>query len=281
MRNAIGILILTASLAAAQPITISKIGQGPPVLFIPGLGCRAEVWRAAVEELSKRHLCVLVQIAGFGGLAADGTPDFERVKSAIVETVAREKWNKPVLVGHSFGGFLALSLASSHPNVFGKVVIVDAYPFPLGLMQPNLSPEAARQQALALQAMTLAQTGAEFRQQQALLLRMSVSEERHAQTVLEWMLASDRATLAQAQYEMLANDLRGQVSQITAPVLVLGTWAGREGLGFTREKVEQWLKQQYRAVPQVKIAVSDRSRHFVMLDDPAWLVDQVEGFVGQ
>ncbi|MGC9973206.1 MAG: alpha/beta hydrolase [Bryobacteraceae bacterium] len=281
MKNAIVMVALAASLAGAQPISISKTGQGPPLVFIPGLGCRAEVWRATVEQLSKRHLCVLVSIAGFGGLQADGPPDFGRVKSAIVEAAAREKWRSPVLIGHSFGGYLALSLAASHPDLFAKLVIVDAYPFPLGLMQPNLSPESARQQALALKGMTLGQMDAGFRQQQTLMLQMSVSDDAQAKSVLEWMLASDRATLAQAQYEMLSNDLRVQVGKITAPVLVLGTWAGRERLGFTRDKVEQWLKEQYRALPRSTIVVSDRARHFVMLDDPAWLADQIARFSGQ
>lgn len=281
MKNAIVIVALAASFAGAQPISISKTGQGPALVFIPGLGCRAEVWRAAVEQLSKRHLCVLVSIAGFGGQPADGAPDFERVKSTIVEAAAREKWRSPVLIGHSFGGYLALSLAASHPDLFAKLVIVDAYSFPLGLMRPNLSPESARQQALALKAMTLGQTDAQFRQQQTMVLQMSVSGDAQAKTVLEWMLASDRATLAQAQYEMLSSDLRAQAGKIAVPVLVLGTWAGRERLGFTREKVEQWLKQQYRAAPRLTIAVSDRARHFVMLDDPAWLADQIAEFSGQ
>jgi pimeloyl-ACP methyl ester carboxylesterase len=278
MKNAIAIVALAASLAGAQPISISKSGQGPALVFLPGLGCRAEVWRAAVERLSKRHLCVLVSIAGFGGLPADGPPDFERVKNAIVDAAVREKWSSPVLVGHSFGGFLALSLAASHPDLFAKLVIVDAYPFPLGLMQPNLSPDSARQQALALKGMTLGQTDDAFREQQALMLQMSVSGVAQAKTVLEWMLASDRATLAQAQYEMLSSDLRAEIGKITAPVLVLGSWVGRERLGFTREKVEQWLKQQYRALPRAAIAVSDHARHFVMLDDPAWLADRIARF---
>ena len=57
--------------------------------------------------------------------------------------------------------------------------------------------------------------------------------------------------------------------------------AAVERLGFTREKVEHWLKEQYRAAPRLTIAVSDVARHFVMLDDPAWLADRIAGFSEQ
>jgi N-formylmaleamate deformylase len=281
MKNTLAVLTLAAALGAPQPISISTVGQGSPVVFLPGLGCRAEVWSGVAAELSKDHTCVLVSIAGFGGQAADGPPDFERVTSAIAAAVRREKWEKPVLVGHSFGGYLALSLAASHPGLFPKVVLVDAYPFPLGLVRPDITPEVARQQAHAFKGMLLAMTEDQFRQQQAMMLGMSVTREDDVKRVLGWTMASDRATLAQAQSLAVGSDLRPELPRIICPVLVVGTWKGRKKLGFTREKVEQALRDQYRGLPDVRFAISDQARHFVMLDDPGWLARQIQEFLGE
>ncbi|MBI2219778.1 MAG: alpha/beta hydrolase [Acidobacteria bacterium] len=98
-------------------------------------------------------------------------------------------------------------------------------------------------------------------------------------TALDWMLSSDRQTIAQAQYEMLSTDLRPQLAQISAPVLAIAVWRGREAFGFTREKVLQQMTEQYRAVPHYDVVVSDTARHFVMLDEPEWLASQISGFI--
>jgi N-formylmaleamate deformylase len=127
----------------------------------------------------------------------------------------------------------------------------------------------------------LAQTPEAFRQQWAMLLRMSIADPKQAAAVLDWMLQSGRATLAQAQFEALSSDLRAAVGNITAPILAIGTWAGREPLGLTHEKVERELTTQFQAARECRIVVTDRSRHFVMLDDPKWLAEQIAEFAAK
>jgi len=53
----------------------------------------------------------------------------DRVRDGLADYIRKNKLEKPVIVGHSLGGFLALALAAKYPNLPGKLVIVDAYPF--------------------------------------------------------------------------------------------------------------------------------------------------------
>ncbi len=274
---ALGVTLGFADIAA--PIGVRTTGRGQPIVFLGGIGTSADVWNATTARLSPTHLCVVVSIAGFAGASPLSPPDFEAVRSAIILRIAQEHWRKPVLVGHSFGGTLALSLAASRPDLFGKVIIVDAYPFPLGLVKADLAPEAARQQATAVKDGVLTLTDADFRRQQTAVLQTGISDPGRAATALDWMLSSDRQTIAQAQYEMLSTDLRPQLAQISAPVLAIAVWRGREAFGFTREKVLQQMTEQYRAVPHYDVVVSDTARHFVMLDEPEWLASQISGFI--
>jgi pimeloyl-ACP methyl ester carboxylesterase len=110
---------------------------------------------------------------------------------------------------------------------------------------------------------------------------MQVSNSEDANAVLRWVLASDRPTFAAAQAEILSQDLRPEVSKIRMPLLVNGTWKGREAFGFSRTKVEQQLREQYGAAVLPTFSVTDTARHFVMLDDPTWLVAQIRAFLGE
>ena len=56
----------------AQTFTPSRFsvevrGQGPDVIFIPGLGSTRDVWAAQAEALASTHRLHLVQINGFAG----------------------------------------------------------------------------------------------------------------------------------------------------------------------------------------------------------------------
>jgi pimeloyl-ACP methyl ester carboxylesterase len=286
----VGALTLTAAVDARppvepDPISIVRTGSGTPLVFLPGLGCPGSVWDRVVAELSKTHTCVVVSIAGFAGQQPLSPPDIQAIRSAIARVAAGPELTrgdrKPVLIGHSLGGSLAIAIAASKPDLFSRLVVVDAYPFPLAVVQPGVSAAQAASQAAAIRDLTLKQTATEFEAQQAAVLRMQVSNAEDANTVARWVLSSDRPTLAAAQEEVLSRDLRPELSKIRLPVLVVGTWKGREMLGFSRTMVEQQLHEQYGAAALPTFSVTDTARHFVMLDDPTWLVAQVRAFLGE
>jgi len=274
----IGCLVVSAA-TAATAISIEETGQGDPIVFLPGLGCRGEVWNEVAKHLPG-HRDVLVSIAGFGGVAGRQT-DFAAVREGVAQLVRENRWRNVVLVGHSFGGTLAISLAASNLELFAKVVVLDAYPFPAALVQPNLTAEQARGMATSLRKALTGLNDEQFRTQQSLALRMLVTDEREYQRVLTWTLASDRQTLAEAQFEALSSDLRPSIANIRCPLLVLGSWRGREQMGLSYESVAATLKQQYSAAPRCRIEVSNSARHFLLLDDPEWVARRIASLIGE
>jgi pimeloyl-ACP methyl ester carboxylesterase len=262
--------------AGSGAISVEESGSGDAIVFLPGLGCRGAVWNAVSRRLSGCHN-VLVSIGGFGGVPGTQT-DFAVVRDAVAQLVQDKHWRNAVLVGHSFGGNLALALAVSRPELFRKVVILDAYPFPAAMVKPDMTPDGARQLAAAMRPVLAGLTDEQFRMQQTQSLRMMITEEREFQMVLSWMLASDRRTIAEAQFEALSTDLRPAIHNIQCPLLVLGSWRGRESLGLTRDSVAATLREQYRTAPRCRIEISRSARHFLLLDDPEWVAAADCGF---
>ena len=90
-------------------------GGGPLVLLLHGLGHTAQVWRGLVDLLPGGWLAV--DLPGHGRSPWAGEYTFDRV-AADVATVLPE--DHPVrVVGHSFGGAVALALAAVRPQVDG------------------------------------------------------------------------------------------------------------------------------------------------------------------
>ncbi|MHB8634747.1 MAG: alpha/beta fold hydrolase [Thermoplasmatota archaeon] len=94
-------------------------GSGPAVVLLHGFPLDARMWRHQVPALV---------LAGHRVLAPDMRGDHGSI-AAVAQAVAgalRERGLKQVgLVGFSMGGYVALALALSHPELVGKLVLID------------------------------------------------------------------------------------------------------------------------------------------------------------
>src|SRR5439155_16761665 len=99
----------------AAPFAVKVTGKGKPIIFIPGLACSGEVWDSAVEHYKDHNECHVLTLAGFAGQPAlkDKSAYLETIRKAIVAYIKEKKLDKPVVVGHSLGGYLVFALAAS------------------------------------------------------------------------------------------------------------------------------------------------------------------------
>ncbi|HEX8574173.1 MAG TPA: alpha/beta hydrolase [Allosphingosinicella sp.] len=102
-------------------------GSGPPILMIHGLGGQLRNFgRPMVDDLARDYRVVRVDRPGSGySPRAPGASARLRVQAeAIAELIGILKLDRPLVVGHSLGGALALSLALNHPDVVGGLALI-------------------------------------------------------------------------------------------------------------------------------------------------------------
>jgi pimeloyl-ACP methyl ester carboxylesterase len=281
---AVGILTaLYVSNSQAAPsefrdLRVEVVGQGQPVLMIPGLNSAASTWTETCAALQPGVQCHIVQLPGFAGAPAVATDNFQLgMRDRLLAYLDDRQLAQPVVMGHSLGGVLALQMAAEKPGRMARLVIVDSLPFLAGLR--GMSPEAARGMAAGMRQQML---GATQEQWEAGTRQGAGGMSRspaHIERVITWGLASDRATTAQAMSELWGEDLRPLLPRITAPTLVLGAWAAYEPMGATLESTRGIFEAQYAGLKGAKVAMSQRGFHFLMWDDADWLVSEVKGFL--
>ena len=89
-------------------------GAGEPIVFVHGSYATTSTWKKMVEHLSKTHHCISIKLPGHCG-----TPDPEdfanpsiETELSIIESVVAKVTKQPIhLVGHSYGGVVALAQA--------------------------------------------------------------------------------------------------------------------------------------------------------------------------
>lgn len=286
------ILALVLALPAARPalaqtaptphpaFDVTVTGHGRPVILLPGLTCPGAVWDETVARYRGQYQCHVVSLAGFGGVGPrQPVPAhlLQDTRDQLLAYIKAQKLRRPVVIGHSLGGFLALWMAATDPTALGPLEIVDSLPFISAIQNPAATAEMARPQAeqLRQQLSRGHQPLAASRQIAAAL----VTDSARVSQVARWSQASDPATVAQAMYDMYTTDLRADVARIQQPVLVLGSWASYQQYGATKESVRATFTQQYAQLPQARVELSEAGRHFLMYDDTAWFFAQTDAFL--
>jgi len=119
-------------------------GAGTPaIVFVHGLACAREDWKAQLEALSPAHRCVSVDLPGHGATPAGGPLAIGPFGEALAATVAELGALPAVLVGHSMGCRVVLEAARRLDAQVRGVALVD------GSLRGAGDPQAARAATLA------------------------------------------------------------------------------------------------------------------------------------
>lgn len=264
-----------------EAISVRTTGSGPDIVFIPGKGSSGAVWQDVAERLANRYRVHLVYMRGFAGEPSNPA------LNAVIEPVARDlhrylttkKIRRASLVGHSLGGTIALALSIVHPDLVGRIMLVEAGAWMPKLIDPNADFAKIGPVATADRARLIGLSSADFDALQARIVGNWVAEPDKQRLLLHWLQLCDRRTLANAGYDLFTTDLRPRLGAITAPVqIVTGWWPGAT---VSQAGLIERFEDQFARLASRHLVVIPDSRHFIMFDQPERLLAQIEAFLGE
>lgn len=107
------------------PIAWRECGDGPPVLFLHGLGGSRLAWEPQLEGLSHHFRCIAWDVPGYGASAPLPVMTFPAIADAATQLLDRLGIDRVDVVGLSFGGQQALHVAIGHPTRVRRLVLAD------------------------------------------------------------------------------------------------------------------------------------------------------------
>lgn len=263
-----------------QGMSVEVVGEGRPLVMIPGLNSSAEVWRETCKALQPGVQCHILQLPGFAGQPpVQAEPWLDAMRDRVLAYADHAKLRKPDLIGHSLGGFVGMKVSIKAPERFAHIVIVDSLPFLGAAQNPAATADTVRPMAEGMRAGMLAADEATYKKQTLGGVASLSNQPDRIPTLAQWGERSERKTTAQAMYELMTTDLRPALAAARTPTLVLGSWASYAPYGATQASTRAIFELQYAAHPNVRIKLSDTGYHFLMWDDPKWLQQQVREFL--
>lgn len=237
-------------------------GHGQPILLMHGWGCRADTL-ASVEAVVLRAGCKVYNV-DFPGFGSSSEPPFtwgvEHYTSLIEKLIRKENIQNPTLLGHSFGGRVAILYASKHPSEVRRLVLVDAagikprrslrfylkvYSFKAGklLTKLFLSKEAAQRRIDAMRA------------------RRGSSDYAGASPMMRSILS-----------KVVNQDLKSRLPLIKAPTLLI--W----GEADTATPLAD-AKTMLRLIPDAGLVSFPGCGHYSFLDNPGQFAAVLTSFL--
>jgi pimeloyl-ACP methyl ester carboxylesterase len=110
-------------------VRVMEAGEGEPLLFLHGWGLSPRTYAEGIKRLTGSGVRVIAPaLPGFGGsdgppLRRIGLPAYSRRVAGVVEALGLER--PPFVVGHSFGGGVAIQLATERPDLVRSLTLVN------------------------------------------------------------------------------------------------------------------------------------------------------------
>ena len=109
-------------------------GSGSPIVLLHGLASTCQIWEQAAPILVSDYRVIAMDQRGHGHSAKpDHGYDFSSVGNDLMGLIEAKGLEQPIVVGHSWGGDVALEFAVAHPGVARGICLIDG-----GMIEPSV-----------------------------------------------------------------------------------------------------------------------------------------------
>jgi pimeloyl-ACP methyl ester carboxylesterase len=189
--------------------------QGPLLLCLHGIGSSSAAFAPQLAGLSPYVRVVAWDAPGYGRSPDPEGPLTLDDYADAVAAVIRERGTSAHVLGVSWGGVIALRLATRHPGLVDSLIVADS--------SPGSGTDAAKAEGMRARAAELAQAGPRaFAEARGPRLVSPGAPADLVRRVVDTMAASVRLPgYAYAAESMASADLRAELPSIAVPLLVL------------------------------------------------------------
>jgi pimeloyl-ACP methyl ester carboxylesterase len=257
------------------------------MVLIPGMVLDWSMYEAFMERNGDKYTMYAVTLPGFAKSEPPAAPAagasftegawMANAERAIMAMIEEKKLDKPVIVGQSFGGHMALRLAARHPDAFRSAVIINSVPALTLSAAPTMSMEDRKKMVDQQMAAFIANASdEEWNKQQTDWLSTSVKDKDRAAALVAVANQTPKAISSRYMLEYLGSDISGEVGSLTAPLLAVVGQPVREQ--DAKVVADMW-QNAYGKAPKATIVFFEGNGEFITEESPAELDRAIDQFL--
>ncbi len=225
------------------------------LVFLHGWGVDSQLWFKIIPGLKdKNYSLYLLDLPGFGRSqvpdAAYNVDDYKKIIYGFVKKLGLKNIN---LIGHSFGGRIAIKMAAENSDILNKIILVNA----AGIVNASKAKKIYTILAKVISPVFKLGFMKPFRKKMYFLLRSEYLENEK---------------LSKTFSKVVSENLTGLMARINKPVLII--W-GKNDL-ITPLYDGQLMN---KLIPKSKLVIFKKAEHFSFLDQSGEFVKALTDFL--
>ncbi len=241
-----------------------KLGKGKRVLvFLHGWGGMWQSWFPLIERLKTKFKIYALDLPGFGQSSIERPYSLHDYAHDVIDCIAQEKIKKPVLIGHSLGGAIALKIALEKPEIASGLVLIGA---------AGVRPELDMKKRII---MSIAKTGRTVLSLPGInRLREPIRKTFYKKLGLldAGYYDAKNETLKKTFSKLCREDLSNEFQNIHTPTLIL--WGERDSATLLKSG-----KKTHEGVKGSQMITFPNAGHFVYLEETDKCAEAIAHFV--
>lgn len=236
-----------------QLINYYKSGEcSKAMIFLHGWRSSSEAWFGVLPQLTKAGFSIFcIDLPGFGGSPAPMNPySVDDYADIVREFISKQKLEKATIVGHSFGGRVAIKLAVTSSEIVDSLILVDS----AGIKRSN---SMRRIMAQILRPI--------FKSSVMRGVRHKIYQRMGSEDYLA------TPELKQTYLKVIKEDLTNYFSEIKAPTLLV--WGAED-----KDTPVNDAYVMVKAIPNSELRIIKDAGHFSFIDKPEEFVTVLESF---
>ncbi|MEK7578354.1 MAG: alpha/beta hydrolase [Patescibacteria group bacterium] len=223
------------------------------IIFIHGWGLSSKIFEPIIYRLKNDFEVYSLDLPGFGRSPINKSMFLKDYADFVYEFIKNDNIKEPIVVGHSFGGAVAVKLALLYPDGFSKLVLVCAS----AIRQP-------RHKMILIKKVTdFLKPLFSLKSRGFILKLLKLDKTDYAQI--------ENPELKQTFKNIISEDLSPYFSMIKIPTLVI--WGEKDAVTPLSEG-----KFIAETIPDAKLAIIKNASHFLFLEKPDEFIKLIKEF---
>ncbi len=275
-------LVMCIQLSSPAQIKVLEVSKhGPPMIFIPHIGCPTSIWNDIAAYYKDRYHVFMIEMAGFG-TSKPIQGDYSRSYIKAIQQFIREKGlYQATLVGQNYGAFIAVQASFDSSLRIGRLITSDFFPKLSMVIAPNMDSTQLTGITKEITKNTINRSDSAFAADQfQISTMMNFMDTAKAREFVQWQISSDRATLAGTLCEQLQTNLLPLMSDNKVPILAFTTWYfAKKYQNSPLTEAPKKLQQMFGNTPLITHAITEEAKDFIAVDQPQWFIERMNEFL--
>lgn len=248
-------------------------GKGDPVIILHGLFGLSDNWVTHAKKMATHFSVFLPDLRNHGQSPHSPTFSYAAMADDLHEFIEKHKLEKPVIIGHSMGGKVAMWFALEYPEMVEKLIVVD--------ISPVKYPDRDAHFDIISAMMSVNFDAIHSREEINELLKQPIRSEMTRLFIMKNLYRKTRNTF---DWRLNLQAISNNMDYVFGGIEVPGVF-NKETL-FIRGGKSDYIKEEHfdiirKLFPKVEIKTIEHASHWVHVDAPEEICAIFGEFLGK